>query len=223
MPVDEEQIVVKQEAKRELFGEYIGSDSHALHIGCVGGAKHEWWDEESWFHAHLDEMAGSIVGIDTDKDAVEALQGADRDIRLMDAEEFKFYREFDVIAAPNVIEHLNRPGSMLDHCREHLTDDGRVLVSTPKTWNLHHFLRFAKDGEVVVDPSHTMWFDDPTFRQLAGRHALDVERHETFAWDRDPAGVLDGLYLAAERALRAIGVPDRCLDYQHFYVLRSTL
>jgi 2-polyprenyl-3-methyl-5-hydroxy-6-metoxy-1,4-benzoquinol methylase len=172
-------------------------------------------------HRRLDRIANTLIGIDIDAEAISRIQEEGWDIQVADAQSFDLDMEFDVIAAPNVIEHLHSPGQFLQQAADHLVPNGRVLISTPRIWSLHHILTWLKDREVVVDPTHTCWFNDPTFRRLIQLSELSVLRHETFAWRRPPASKLDRMYLALERILRQLGLDDAYFDYQHFYCLAN--
>lgn len=205
----------KQDSKLDLFREHIPASPSILHVGCVGGEQ----TDERWMHRRLDDIASSLVGIDVDKDGIERMKADGWDAIVADAHEFDLGEKFDIVAVPNVIEHLHSPGQFLQRASEHLEPWGTLLVSTPRTWSLHHLLTWMKDGEVVVSPDHTMWFDDPTFRRLVDLSPFEVTRHETFRWQRSPASRLDQSYLLFEALLKRLGIGDRFIDYQHFYSL----
>lgn len=212
-------ITRKQQAKRAVFGQYINSSDSVLHVGAVGGATNPDWPKEAWMHAYLEEMSEECVGIDIDSSAVERLQSNGHDIRHADAQDFDLGRTFNTIAAPNVIEHLPNPGQFLDCCADHIEEDGQVIISTPRPWTLHHVLTYLKDREMIVDPTHTCWFDEPTFRRLADLSPLEVSEKVSYSWPRVPAGSLDKIYLIFENALRRAGVDDQLLAPQHAYRL----
>lgn len=207
----------KQDAKVALFREHALPSASVLHVGCVGGQQ----TDARWMHRRLDELASSLVGIDVDKSGIERMRDAGWDAEVGDAHSFDLDRQFDIIAAPNVIEHLHSPGQFLQTAATHLHDDGAVLLTTPRIWSLHHFLTWLKDTEVVVSRDHTMWFDDPTFQRLIDHTPLSVMSRETFRWQRTAASTLDRAYLVVERALSKVRFPDRYLDYQHFYCLKQ--
>jgi len=47
------------------------------------------------------------------------------------AEDFNLGQKFDLIVSTHVIEHLYKPGSMIDAIKSHLTVDGTVIITTP--------------------------------------------------------------------------------------------
>lgn len=171
-------------------------------------------------HRRINELASSLVGIDVHEPGIEAMRDAGWAAQLGDAHSFDFDREFDVIAAPNVIEHLHSPGQFLQTAAAHLQESGVVLLTTPRIWSLHHMATQLKDNRVVVSQDHTMWFDDPTFQRLVDHTPLSINASETFRWQRTAASRFDQAYLLVERSLSKAGIPDKYIDYQHFYCLK---
>jgi len=207
----------ESDKKLALFEEHAPASPSVLHVGCVGGQQ----TDARWMHRRLDELSSSLVGIDIHEAGIERMREAEWDAQVADAHEFDLDRKFDVVAAPNVIEHLHSPGQFLRSAAAHLAEDGVVLLNTPRTWSLHHVLTWVKDGEVVVSPEHTMWFDDLTFRRLVGLSSLRVTDHATFRWQRTAASSVDRAYLMIEQALASIGTPNKYHDCQHFYCLEQ--
>lgn len=207
----------KQDKKLGLISDHIPESASILHIGCAGGEQ----SDERWMHRRLDTVAEDLVGIDIHEEAVQRMKADGWDVRTADAHEFEIDKKFEVIAAPNVIEHLHSPGQFLKKASDHLKRDGVVLVTTPRIWSLHHVLTWLKDKEVIVSPKHTQWFDDPTFCRLVELSPFEVARHETFRWQRLPASRLDQLYLLLENVLERANINDQYIDYQHFYCLKQ--
>lgn len=126
-------------------------------------------------HAHLVErIDGEVVGVDYVADAVEAMRNEGYDVRMADAQGFHLNETFDVVVAGDLIEHLSRPGAMLDSVHNHLHADGRFIASTPNAW-CWYFIAQTLRGHVHCNEEHTCWYDARTLRQLIERHGFTTD------------------------------------------------
>lgn len=155
----------------------VPTDGAVLDVGCVNHDADRAGDR-NWLHKHLYAVASRVVGIDILEDDIEALQHQGYDARVADAETFTLDREFDAIVAGEIIEHLSNPGAFLDTAHDHLTADGRLILTTPNPWGATYLKRLLLPGEVHCNEEHTGWFDRRTLRQLVERHGFTIEEHE---------------------------------------------
>jgi 2-polyprenyl-3-methyl-5-hydroxy-6-metoxy-1,4-benzoquinol methylase len=112
-----------------------------LVVGALGGYKdrrpNSKWEQE-WEFYKLEKLCHTIVGIDIDSELVRLASSEDgHDIRLANAETFNLNAEFDVIYATHVIEHLDRPGSLLIQSFKHLRRGGLLIVETPNPFGIN--------------------------------------------------------------------------------------
>lgn len=138
--------------REEIILKYVkGKD--VLDIGSVGiKAKYNLWNL-------IDKEAKSVQGIDTDaSDDSRIVQG--------NMETYSFERQFDVIIAGDVIEHVDNQGAFLGNIRKHLADDGYLIITTPN----------AKWFTVMLKPldSHMLWHDKYTLYQILERQGFEV-------------------------------------------------
>lgn len=174
-----------------------------LDIGCV---RHDL-DSQEWreprpgefLHEDLRQRADSVVGLDLVASEVKRMQEAGYDVRVGDAESFELDRRFDVIIAGEVVEYISNPGQFLDQCCEHITEDGRLIISTPNPWQPHMLRWYAMGQESRANPEHTMWFDHYVIQELAVRHGFRVLDWQWY----NPGAVLSTalLYYAGLRPL----------------------
>jgi len=73
--------------------------------------------------------------------------------------------KYDAIASCEGIEHLGNPLLFLEHCRDHLNDNGVLIISTPNTWHPASRLKFFTRG----------FF--PGFPSLGGKVARGTHMH----------------------------------------------
>lgn len=154
----------------------VSSEDVVLDVGCVQHSAEEESDK-NWLHKRLSDVCKEIVGIDVLKEDIRILQERGYDVEHQSAEEFELDRDFDVIVAGELIEHLANPGKFLDCARAHLKPDGRLLLTTPNPWAVSRFWH-ALRGDVPVNPEHTCWFDRKTIRELLSRRDFTVSEFE---------------------------------------------
>lgn len=101
---------------------------------------------------------------------------ADRGFNVVhgDAQNFTLDRQFDVIVAGDLIEHLENQAGFLESCKRHLKPDGKIVVSTPNPWFWKYLLLAVIHREVPNNAEHTGWFCPRTYRQLCERFDLEL-------------------------------------------------
>lgn len=172
-----------------------------LDVGCAQHDASEQTDP-NWLHQHLYEIGDEVLGIDYLEDEIEILRDAGYNVEQHDAEELSFDRTFDTVVAGELIEHLSNVGTFLDGVREHLIDDGHLVLSTPNPWPFHRF-RQAFSGEVYSNPEHTCWFDERTLTSVLNRHGFEVI---TVRYVEPPAwGIRKVLFKANRKLLASSG------------------
>lgn len=162
----------------------IEPDETVLDIGC---ARHEF-DAENWdppaggefLHEDLVNSAVRVVGIDIVEEAVKGMQTVGYDVRIGDAHEFTLDDEFDTVMTAEVIEHLENPGEFLQNCRDHMEQDGRILVTTPNPRRTQLLISYLLHDD-PANAEHTMWFDPFVMETLASRVGLKINRRWTYS------------------------------------------
>ena len=122
--------------KTEFIKGNIKNTDVVLDVGFWGQAIQI--DDDNWVHKILKDKAKEVYGLDLDYD--ETLF-KDNYLKA-NAEDFDFDVKFDVIFASDLIEHLSNPGLFLNACKRNLKPNGRIIVTTPNTYNL--FNLFSK-------------------------------------------------------------------------------
>jgi len=123
----------------------LNKNSHILEIGCGTGGNLE-----------ILSQFGEVTGLDNSPEAIEFCQKRGfRNCLLGDAENINFpERSFDLIAALDLLEHINDEQKVLKEIHRALKDDGYFLIMVPAyqfLWSehdeaLHHKRRYALPG-----------------------------------------------------------------------------
>lgn len=87
-----------------------------LDIGCVMHNP-ENYRSRYWIHKALKAVSRTLIGIDLYDEGVRALRGRGFDIITADAQSFDLDRQFDVIVAGDVMEHLEDLRGFIVSCR----------------------------------------------------------------------------------------------------------
>lgn len=148
---------------------------HVLDIGCVDHSAPKAAGA-GWLHRHIREHAASVLGLDHEQAAVEALAAAGYNIIYGNAEDFALDRTFDMVIAAELIEHLNNPGLFLACARRHLKEGGQLVLTTPNPFYPKRQFEILAHGRADVHGEHTMWFCPQTLaRILANAGFRDIE------------------------------------------------
>jgi SAM-dependent methyltransferase len=179
--------IARYAAKIDLIEE-LASGRQILHLGAVGetGSSVDQILDRSprSFHASLTRVAERCVGIDTNREAVEALTRARIFTNLMVADATTLHRDeipldrLDVIVAGDIVEHLSSPGELLDNAAR-LADPGTLFaLTTPNALGLPSFMRYLRGG-VVDGGDHVLSFNRYSLENLLRRHGWIPERWAT--------------------------------------------
>ncbi len=146
-----------------------------LDIGCVDSRPGEIRRYESTgLHRFVLSHADSVLGVDIDEAGVKEMREKGYDIVCCNVETMQLNDKFDCIVAGEIIEHLDNAGLFLANMREHLTDDGKLIITTPNAFGISNIMHVLKSNRIKVHPGHTCWYDPTTLTQLVERFQLVV-------------------------------------------------
>jgi SAM-dependent methyltransferase len=149
------------EERAELFARYVGGPGRrVLDIGCRYGAL------TSRYAAGND-----VVGMDVDKEALEAAAELGIETIWADAEEpLPFDDEsFEVVVAGELLEHVRDPSALVVEAHRVLRPGGTFVGSVPNAFRLKNRLRFLAGRQPECDPTHLHLFTPPDICRLLNR------------------------------------------------------
>jgi 2-polyprenyl-3-methyl-5-hydroxy-6-metoxy-1,4-benzoquinol methylase len=135
-----------------------------LDIGCMGRTmKYKLWPQ-------VKASARSYTGIDIQTPtSADVVQG--------NMESYDFGRDFDVVIAGDVLEHVSNQGLFLENIGRHLRDDAVLIITTPNAKWPTVFLR--------THPDHVLWHDRSTLTGVLHRAGLEI-RHFQYYFGNKP-------------------------------------
>lgn len=169
--LDEENIT-----RLELLQRVAPSGSHPrlLELGCMHGD-----------FVKLASAAGyTCEGLDLSETAVEtAARVAPGLVRLGTVDDQVPGGSLDVLAAFNVIEHMDDPHVFLDHASRALRPGGVLILETPRQESLFHHIMFAQgrlrgsrtSSAIGVHPgTHIFKFGNQAWRKILARRRFEI-------------------------------------------------
>jgi SAM-dependent methyltransferase len=164
----------------------VAAGKDVLHIGMGGYVDHEKKnarflesDLSIQSHARLASVAGSIMGIDINALAIDAMRKAvpgvymvadvtDPDLpRLLN-------KKFDAVLFLEVIQQLHGFRDALLGIKNLVNDDGKIIISTVNAYSASRILKMLFRYESVHD-EHICYFSYLTMKRLLSIHGLEIE------------------------------------------------
>ena len=181
--------------KKALILAHVKESDVVLDVGFLGQGIQKGNPE--WPHALLKANAKDVYGVD-----VELTDEYKNNPHYSEAgaEHFSFPVQFDLIIAGDLVEHLSNPGLFLDCCRRQLKPSGRLLLTTPNTFNLFNLTEKLTKREPTVNSDHTCYFNSKTLRKLLeknGFKTIETSFLYTLGYDHQESWkkkVLNGVY-----------------------------
>lgn len=155
--------------KKDLIDTRVNRQDTVLGVGFLGqgikkGSLH-------WPHILLQQNAKEVYGLDVELDEEFKNNSLYREAS---AEDFSFPVKFDVIFAGDLIEHLSNPGLFLECCKKHLKQNGRLILTTPNTFNLFNIAEKLTKREPTINEDHTLYFNDKTLLRLLVKNGMSA-------------------------------------------------
>lgn len=186
-------------AKRERLNEYapliaeiLPKPMRVLDVGCNAGELLGLFQEAGWSVAGV-EVSPGPAAFARSRLSAPIWQG-DAETAIPEGE------TFDLITMTHVLEHMTRPGRLLDRLRRALSPGGALLIEVP---NADDALIALWRGyyRPLCPGDHASFFDEPSMRRLLDEHGFAVRAVESPTHARD---VVYGSALSAADFMRAL-------------------
>ena len=125
-------------------------------------------------HKKIREKAGRTLGVDYLPEEVEKLKRRGYEVVTGNVEKLDLGRQFDVVVAGNIIEHLSSPGLFLDSVRKHLKEDGIFLLTTDNCYGLRSLKGIILKDKIRPHEEHALAFEEEVLRHLLSRHGFKI-------------------------------------------------
>ncbi|MDH5571488.1 MAG: class I SAM-dependent methyltransferase [Gammaproteobacteria bacterium] len=155
------------------------ADKNILHLGCSSGTYiHDRIKRGTFLHSILSESSKSISGLDIDSNSLEVMKTHGfSDLYEGNAEklsEANINKEFDIVIAGDLLEHITCPGAMLEGVKDLLNEDGKLIISTNNAFGLHYQIRRWL-GRYTEHFEHVCFYSPETLIHLFERHNYIIE------------------------------------------------
>ncbi len=160
--------------------------STVLDLGCSSGL----------LSARLREMGHRVTGVDV----IEIAGVADRTDTFVRADlnegiPPEVGKDFDIVLAADVLEHLVNPGALMSQIRNVIAPGGVALFCVPNIAHWYPRLRstlgmFDYDQRGILDSTHLRFFTRRSIRKLVERQGFKVQRIECVGLPLDALGVI---------------------------------
>jgi SAM-dependent methyltransferase len=162
----------------------ISKDKSVLHLGCTNWPyTRDAIDADMLLHTRLSETARELYGFDFDQEGIDALASGgftnlfQADLQNLSAVELD--KQFEVIIAGEMIEHLNNPGLFLDGIKRFMNRESRLVLTTINAYAGMRFFVYGLRGKggtlEPVHPDHVAYYSYSTLKLLIERHGFQVD------------------------------------------------
>lgn len=185
-----------KEERGSFLREKIGENKKVLDIGCRDGVLTETFYKNN-----------NVLGVDID---IEALEVAKKNLgikiqQLNLYDELNLDKDFDIVVAGEVLEHLYYPEETIKKITKILKSDGKFLGSIPNAFSLKNRMRLflgKKKNTPLHDPTHINHFSYREFKNILEKYFSDVKIYPlgNFAWlDKFWPGMFTFMFLFEAR------------------------
>ena len=209
-------------AKRARFREYEAmiarsrpEPGRVLDVGCNAGELLELFRDAGWSVAGVEASPGPAAYA-RKKLGAPIWQGSAEDV-IPEGE------TFDLITMTHVLEHVKRPGALLDRLRRALRPGGAILIEVPNADDALLDL-FGGYYRPLCPGDHVSFFDEPSLRRLLGERGFSVTSMASPAHARDLvySSALSAVDFARSLVKRAARPQARATDSETGGVMAQT-
>jgi 2-polyprenyl-3-methyl-5-hydroxy-6-metoxy-1,4-benzoquinol methylase len=160
---------------RTFYLKELARGLDVLNVGCTGRkGSGRLPDHASTLHHAMRPVCRSLTGIDIDAEGIGVMQEAGYRVVCGDVTSMRLHQKFDLIVAAEVIEHLTNPGLALKNLKEHLKENGILVLTTCNPFCYRQQSRILRHGTIQVNNTHTCWYDPRTIDGMLKHCGLTI-------------------------------------------------
>ncbi|MBK9165598.1 MAG: methyltransferase domain-containing protein [Acidobacteria bacterium] len=191
--------------QRVQFLKELAKGKRVLHLGCTNFPYTlDSIAAGSLLHADLAAIADELTGFDFDQEGIDLLteRGFGELYRadLERLEEVTLEREFDVIIAGEMIEHLNNPGLFLKGIQRFMNSETKLAITTVNAFCAFRFVIYGFRGKggqnEPVHPDHVAYYSYRTLKKLIDNSGLTIDEFNFYDLGVEHRGTLKWYYRA---------------------------
>jgi 2-polyprenyl-3-methyl-5-hydroxy-6-metoxy-1,4-benzoquinol methylase len=146
-----------------------------LHIGCCEHAE-KYMVVDGWKHRAMADTARTLLGVDINESAVQAMRQLGYEVILADAtSDVDVGKRFDRVIIGDVIEHVGNLDGLLRFADRHMTSDGELIISTPNPFFVRHVARAWFSRPMIANFEHVSWVTESNIIELARRARMSLK------------------------------------------------
>jgi len=167
-------------------------EKSVLHLGCADYPfGKEQYRNGNLLHHKIANVTDDLVGVDLSTEGVAWLASLGyKNLLVGNVErlnELEIKRQFEVIVAGELLEHLSNPGMFLSNVKPLIADDGILIITVPNAHAIKSFVRVLLFRKELIHPDHVYYFSQATIGHLCKRYGLKIK--ETFYYVTTPLNI----------------------------------
>ncbi len=172
--------------KHKILLDYV-KDKRIVHYGCIDDSTDiidSKIKNNIYLHKLLSDASSSCIGVDINTEIMTYLKethtidnivyGNVEDPKTFEID-LQVLKEAEVLVIPDLIEHLNNPGLMIESFRKYYSSDIKIIILTPNPFSYLNFA-FTLLGREFYNAYHTCYFSTNNMKVLLKNHAIKINR-----------------------------------------------
>lgn len=169
-----------------------------LHLACAAWpATQMWCDDGSLLHLKLLQSAERVAGFDWSQSGLDVLKqhgvGDLHYLNLLDPAQVEagwkqLGFEPEIVVAGELLEHLDRPGMVLENCQRWMSDECKFVITVPNAFSMRGMLHVLRGYEKVA-PDHVSYYSYSNVRELAERNGFHLDRVNWYRYSFTPTAI----------------------------------
>ena len=189
-------LLVRREAKIVS----LCKEKSVLHLGCADYPfGEEQYRKGNLLHQKIANVTDDLVGVDLSTEGIAWLASLGyNDLLVGNVEkldELKINRQFEVVVAGELLEHLSNPGMFLSKVKPLMADGGILIITVPNAHAIKSFARVLLFRKELIHPDHVCYFSPATIEHLCKRYSLKIT--ETLYYVTTPSNTVKRIVFLA--------------------------